>query len=75
MMHARPCGNFLFSGLVIQDEHGAYDGALSQYQLALESLLPILSGERTKSQFLGCPTVVASRKDTIFEKYSIPQSL
>lgn len=27
----------------IRDEHGAYDGALSQYQLALESLLPILS--------------------------------
>ena len=30
--------------LVFQDEHGAYDSALEQYQLALEALLPILSG-------------------------------
>ncbi|KAJ7365865.1 Serine/threonine-protein kinase ulk3 [Desmophyllum pertusum] len=28
----------------IRDEHGAYDSALSQYQVALEALLPILSG-------------------------------
>lgn len=28
----------------IRDEHGAYDSALEQYQLALEALLPILSG-------------------------------
>ncbi|KAK2552851.1 Serine/threonine-protein kinase ULK3 [Acropora cervicornis] len=27
----------------IRDEHGAYDSALSQYELALEALLPILS--------------------------------
>lgn len=28
----------------IRDEHGAYESALSQYQVALEALLPILSG-------------------------------
>lgn len=28
----------------IRDEHGAYDSALEQYQVALEALLPILSG-------------------------------
>lgn len=33
---------------LFQDEHGAYDSALSQYQLALEALLPILSGKTWK---------------------------
>jgi len=30
--------------VVFQDEHGNYQGALEQYQVALENLLPILAG-------------------------------
>lgn len=46
------CSLFIVSTLFLylifyKDEHGAYESALSQYQIALEALLPILSGETT----------------------------
>ena len=41
------CSQLFLYLIFYKDEHGAYESALSQYQIALEALLPILSGETT----------------------------
>ena len=47
------CSQLFLYLIFYKDEHGAYESALSQYQIALEALLPILSGETTLIDIIG----------------------